>query len=175
MQHQHHTAQDTAWAFAITHLSEIRRIAGKSRFRRHHVDPDEFVQDMLVRVVERFPLYDASRGTPAQWLFCLAMWTTRDADRRARRVQNQDPIDAAESVEIPIPAGRRGSLEQTEAIVMVSQIFDRATADQRAACETVLEGLSGSEVQDRLGISGHGRNFRISRLRETITQTQERA
>lgn len=166
----HTTVQDTAWTFAITHLPEIRRIAGKSRFRRAHVDPDEFVQDMLVRVVERFPLYDPQRGTPAQWLFCLAMWTTRDADRRAARTASHVSLEGDETdLEIPIPAGRRGSLEAIDAQVQLSEVMARATPDQRAAAETLLEGLSGSEVRERLGISAHGRNFRLHRLREAIT------
>lgn len=166
----HTTVQDTAWTFAITHLPEIRRIAGKSRFRRAHVDPDEFVQDMLVRVVERFELYDHRRGTPAQWLFCLALWTTRDADRRAARTANHEPIEADDEggLDVPVPAGRRGSVEAVQAAVTLGQVLARATPEQRAACQTVLDDLSGPEVQARLGISQHGRNFRLQRLRASL-------
>jgi DNA-directed RNA polymerase specialized sigma24 family protein len=154
----------------MQYLPEVKRLSGKSRFARAHVEPAEFVNDVLVMAVSRFELYDPTRGQPKQWLFMLAMAVTKKHDKTWRRRMESEPIETEdETTELAAPLWGRTSAHHVEVLAQVAQLLRRADPLQRAACETVLEEMDQPAIRASLGISGHGRNFRLKTLRNQVS------
>jgi RNA polymerase sigma-70 factor (ECF subfamily) len=66
-------------------------------------EPDDIVQDALVRAWTKWHLYDPERGTPTTWLLAITADRARDARRtRLRHLRVVD--DTAEPPDVPAPA-----------------------------------------------------------------------
>lgn len=77
-------APGTAEGFADwvrPHLPAMRRLAARIA---PDLDPDDAVQDALVRAWRKRSQFDARRGTPAAWLLAITADQARQARRRRR-------------------------------------------------------------------------------------------
>lgn len=77
-------APETAEAFARwvePHVVAMRRLVARIA---PEVDPDDAVQDALVRAWRKRSQYDARRGTASAWLLAIAADQARQARRRRR-------------------------------------------------------------------------------------------
>lgn len=161
------TTSAPAWAFVLRHLSYLHGLAHRSRFRRAFVDPDEFMSELVLDVVNAIDLFDPTRGTEEQWIWTRAMLTATRNDRARARALRHEPFGPDES-DTPVRPGGRGSAEHVYTVALVREVMDHATASQRAACDTVLRDLDGPAVREELGISLHGRNYRLHTLRDAL-------
>jgi RNA polymerase sigma-70 factor (ECF subfamily) len=74
-----------------------------------HADPDDVVQDALVRAWQKWEQFDEARGTAATWLLAITADQARNARRsqvrRIRVVGQVHPLRRPHQT--PHPAGRR--------------------------------------------------------------------
>lgn len=69
-----------------------------------HAEPDDVVQDALVRAWQKWDQFDPARGTPSNWLLAITADRARDARRtRVRRLHVVDETTQAPDAAAPAP------------------------------------------------------------------------
>ena len=110
-----------------------------------HADPEDIVQDALVRAWRKWDQFDPARGTASTWLLAITADRARDARRsRVRRLRAVD--DAAELPDAAAPTGDAvGDLDLDRAIRALAQ-------RQRLAVE--LHYFLGLSVEETAAVMG---------------------
>lgn len=164
-------------AFVAAHMNIILAYSRGRRFRPASVDPDEFLQEMVLTVMEALHTFrtqndgaecpECGGSGCSTWLGFRAMLTRTRALRHSTRenawLARQVPIEQAASQ----PASL-GSPRSIEAKAQVAQVLRRADFCAREAAITVLTDMDGDQVQARLGIKLPGRNYRLRKLAEEL-------
>lgn len=127
-------------------------------------DADDLTQDVLVHMIRRLDRYEG-RSAFTTWLYAVTRNAARDHARgRARRDRihaDAGAFDRREAGEPSDPAedARRSSLAET-----ALRIFRELPARQREVFDLAeLQGLTGPEIGERLGIAAS--TVRVSLLR----------
>ena len=112
------------------------------RILRDRTEAEDVVQEVFVQVWRQADRFDPGRGSPEAWICTMAR--TRALDRLRRRAsRREEPNDAAAP---PSEAPR------TEEAIAVRKALLTLSADQRRALELAYyEGLTQTEIADRLG------------------------
>lgn len=140
-----------AWArpslLAMTRLA--RRLAPDA-------DPDDVVQDALVRAWQKWHQFDAARGTATTWL--LAIVADRARDARRRRVSRLRVVDGSARPDAPTPERDvAGSVDLEAAIDRLAgrqqlavhlHYFLGLTVDETAAVMDCAPGTVKSTLSD---------------------------
>ena len=157
-------ASGTAWAWVLEHSTSIERLS-RDRARRFGLDGDDVRQSVTVRLVEKFDRYDPSRSSPGTWIW----WKVREVIQSTVRKGV-----ATEEISEDLVSSSPSFAERFHARDEINKIRSIATSEQVIVLESILEGWSGAEVRDRLGISLPARNARLYRLRDRYLKTANR-
>jgi RNA polymerase sigma-70 factor (ECF subfamily) len=113
------------------------------RILRNTAEAEDVVQEVFVQVWRQAERYDPGRGSAEAWLCTIAR--SRALDRLRRRAsRREEPGDA-------LPAGA-SERPRTEEALAVREALESLSSDQRSALELAYyEGLTQSEIADRLG------------------------
>lgn len=151
-----------AWAFVLRHQPMIYRLSRK--FGGAIEDRGDFYQSVIVRLVERYPAYDAKRSAPCTWISwqirAVVTNYTRKFHQRVREGVGQDVSKDGELRTIPAPTGTYGTEEHVcrleghqDALALVGDMYERATPRQRIAVRAYLSGMSSRELRARHGMT----------------------
>lgn len=112
----------------------------------------DIAQETGVRMVAHAAEYDSERGTPVQWAIGIArneIRTWKRADRTEQRLIVQGPIwNLGER-----PSPELTPEEKLRALETIVAINDALTEEQRAICELALEGYTGNEIAQIMGLT----------------------
>ncbi len=108
---------------------------------------EELVQDTMTRVWQKAGMYDATLGAPSTWVFAIARNLRIDQLKKCREIAQ--PLE-----ELPTLLGSTGDTSEIriDAVNIVGRLKDLST-EQFAVLELVyLDGLSQTEISDRLAV-----------------------
>lgn len=112
---------------------------------------DDMAQDVMMAIWRRASSYDVAKASPATWIYTIARNTHIDHYRksvRAARLDGDDP--QFHPPEQPRPDDL---YERSEASGSVADAMDALPDEQKQVLQLAfMEGLSHSEVADRLGL-----------------------
>jgi len=122
-----------------------------------HADPDDVVQDALVRAWQKWDQFDAARGAAATWLLAITADRARDARRsRVRRLRVVDDLTEAPDAAAPT-ADVAGDLDLDRAIAQLAtrqrlavelHYFVGLSIDETAAVMDCASGTVKSTLSD---------------------------
>lgn len=142
------------------------------------LDPDDLVQEVWWRALERFDTYDPDKGLFRSWLFGIAGNVLREQMRRhmgrpgstgARRVIELDdlgPVLEASWTSITKGARRSENAERLVAFVQALDADDRTLFIHRG-----LEGLALADAGKILGITENACNKRWLKIRAQLERS----
>ena len=162
-------------------------LAHVSRLLRDRAEAEGVLLETFMQAWERADRYDAARGSVVCWLLMMARTRALDAlrasgrrERAAERAAADVPADAeAETAADPAHDPARGA-ERGEQAVAVAAALRTLTDAQRAAIELAFfEGLSHTEIAERLAVPLGTIKTRIraglQRLRDVLRSHGEEA
>ena len=163
------------------HRDHILRIAKYTvpEDLRNVIGVDDFLQDLFVILTKSLAAYDASRGTPSQWLGGVTRNKVRELVRlvrreRGRRIdaklgENDEETDdwltgtaEAPSDENPVRQARLNEIRST-----VEGLLERLPEQDRILLQRCqLKGERHAELAVELGISSTAVSMRLLRIRD---------
>jgi DNA-directed RNA polymerase specialized sigma24 family protein len=160
------------WKFVRDHFRTIERYSLHKQFRRTYSDPGEFRQDLVLDLVDAFHLFDPKRGAPTTWIFTRAKKVRLYHTRRWIQAKRHDGLDVLNEPSAPADADHWCVLR--DAAVLAERILDLAeTPGQADAAMSVMEGWTGEEVVEILGISRGTRNYHLRKLAARVREVME--
>jgi RNA polymerase sigma-70 factor (ECF subfamily) len=136
------------WLLAMTRLA--RRLAP-------HADPDDVVQDALVRAWRKWDQFDEARGTASAWLLAITADQARSARRtRVRRLRVVDDTTevsdaAAPLIDVPADVDLERAiteLAQRQRLAVELHYFVGLNVDETAAVMACAPGTVKSTLYD---------------------------
>ncbi len=131
------------------------------------IEADDVVQEVFVRVVRHLPSLRDSDRLEA-WLYQIA----RNALRDAMRVRQRRDL-RSEALETDVPAQPDMESEraaEAELAPCLRPMITRLAEPYRTAIELTSQGLTQTEVANRVGVSISGMKSRVQRAREQLKQ-----
>jgi RNA polymerase sigma factor (sigma-70 family) len=147
-----------AWSWVIEHRSVVDRVVARVA-RSTSTSLDDLRSATILRLVEKFERFDPDLGTASTWIY----WTAREVATRS----NRKVIPIADYDVDRVPGPNRIE-ERLDARRLADRARSEASEGQMAAVESVAEGWSRDEVEERLGCSLATRNARVYRLRDRL-------
>ena len=157
-------ANAAAWSFVLANHDTIERLAAK-RARQTNTDADDVRNESIVYLVARHDDYDSAKGTATTWIWYAVRYAATRINRQ-RFGGDRLQLEPDDAVIDRLPSNT--TTDDTDRRVLVNRILHTADDAQRDAAVSVLEGWSGVEIRARLGVSTHGRNMRLYRLRDRL-------
>lgn len=118
-------------------------------------DPDDVVQEALVRAWQKWHLFDPERGTPTTWLLAITADRARDARReRVRRLRVVDdhaalPEGTFEPLEADLDLDRAvDALSERQQLAVHLHYFVGLTVEETAAVMNCAPGTVKSTLHD---------------------------
>lgn len=137
---------------------QLRRFRGAGLY-----DAEDLIGEVVLLSARHASKYDASRGTPRQFLYWMVRTAIRNASRVHKRADymciSSDTFDHIES---------RNAYRATENRLCVESIRRTADAIQASCIETILNEDEPEEVKAKLGFSTSKRNYQIYKLRGAL-------
>jgi hypothetical protein len=156
--------------FIRRHMPLIVKYSKSRRFRPWFVEPEEFCSDLILCIAEGYSDFRTnSKSRPCRycedqgcetWIGWRARLTRTRAMRKRRVWLKQEPVEAI--ADAP-HAGK--SIHVTVAVL---EVLRKADSEEYQAALSVLEGYTGKEVKEKLGITVAGRNYRLKKLGERL-------
>jgi RNA polymerase sigma factor (sigma-70 family) len=148
-------------------LHEHRKIVFKvaASYAWTEADRADLAQEIATQLWSAFRGYDRARPFTT-WMYRVAL-NTGMAHARAESAKGRC-FAADHAAEIDSAAATTGSVEETEAMLLLSQVMARLDREDRALLLLHLEARSSSEIADILGISATNVTTRISRIRQRL-------
>ena len=122
-------------------------------------DQDDLLQEAWAGLLEALPAVNLQLGSPEQYLLRYARWRLLDAIKRAR-LRRADALSEATPDERACRA-----LEDTVAVVFVSDFIVRLKATQRAVLACLLAGCTWREAGDLLDCSSANIAYHVRQIR----------
>lgn len=172
-----HDPHADAWAFVLRHRKMINRLSFRFAGPVPAERREEWVRDVYVRIVEKFPKYDPAKSAPQTWIvWQMRAVSTQWARRFQKRVREGYGSDKAMLL-IPLGHGDFGSEEHADALATsddasttVFRLYNRATPEQRVAIRTYLAGMKAAELRAKHGMTNRQR---LNHLRALRAHAQE--
>ncbi len=137
---------------------------------RRWLDPEDCVQEILLRAYKRFDSYDANKGSFRGWLFGIANNVMREVLARQSRV-GTPRVSAAEAMaELPDDATSVSrKVARDEALGhFVASLHELTDEQRKLLVYRGLEGLPHQEVASLMGLSTSAVEKRWQRLLERL-------
>jgi RNA polymerase sigma-70 factor (ECF subfamily) len=119
------------------------------RFGVHVLDDqglaEEMVQETFIKFCQRAGSYDATRGAVRAWLFTMARSAAIDIARRP----SSRPLLPVEDFQLP---PQYDTVDEALTVLTVDQALDKLPSIYGDVMRLVRDGLTQSEVAERLGI-----------------------
>ena len=167
--------QDThadAWAFVLRHSDSMDRYSHRFAGALSPDDRAEWLQDVTLRVVEKFQKYDPAKSAPMTWIVWQMRAVTTNWTRRFKKRCREGYGSADRMVLIPIHQTAHGSEEharteerEADAAITISGLYANATLEQRLAIRTQLAGMPATTLRREHGMSGSERITHLRALR----------
>jgi RNA polymerase sigma-70 factor (ECF subfamily) len=106
---------------------------------------EEMVQETFIKFCQRAGSYDATRGAVRAWLFTMARSAAIDIARRP----SSRPLLPVEDFQLP---PQYDTVDEALTVLTVDQALDKLPSIYGAVMRLVRDGLTQSEVAERLGI-----------------------
>jgi RNA polymerase sigma factor (sigma-70 family) len=154
---------------AATHITMIRRIAAAHEADAHLAE--ELVQEILLALWRALPSF-RSEGSPRAFVARIA---TNLSVTHVRRAMRQGSVGAELSEDLRVEAA--GPEHELMALDQRVSLLDAVRAlplAYRQAVMLTLEGLSGEEVANVLGISENAVGVRMWRAKELLRSSMRR-
>ena len=134
------------------------------------LDPDDLLQEVWTRAIERLPIYDESRASFRAWIFGIAKNVGFDAWTRAHKPVQLSSADSAASETWPdVATSIRSRLARDEsARMLLEEVARLDPVDRMLVIHCGMEDIPCSNVAPRLGISVDSATKRWQRLRERL-------
>jgi RNA polymerase sigma factor (sigma-70 family) len=156
-------AMACAWAWVLANEATIDRMAAKFA-REACLERDEVRSEIVLRLVERHESYDPALSGASTWIW----WSAREVTTRLLRARARFvPADEAGVADLGVESPGVRAVETRSTI---RDLLARCTPGQEAAVWSVLDDLSPSEVEERLGVSVSTRNARLYRIPRTRSE-----
>ncbi len=152
-------------AGALAAWARLRVLGGL----RRRIDPEDIVQETVVRAYDRFATFDPAKGAFRAWLFGIANNVMREIlvqrasrptesrrERTTSTVFDQLPDDATS---ISRRAARSEAVEK-----LVARLQQLDESEQRLFIFRALEGMRLDDIAAHLGVSGAALEKRWQRL-----------
>lgn len=142
---------------------------------RRRLDPEDVVQETLVRAYDRFEVFDPKVGSFRGWMFGIANNVLREL--LTERARKPAPAVGAGDILDLIPADatsisrRAARSEEMKRVISVLEGLDEA--DQRFFAYRILEELDLAEVARTLGITEAAAEKRWQRLQPRLADLLE--
>lgn len=140
-------------AEAFRQLFEAYAPRVKSYMMRQGADAntaEELAQETLLTIWRKASLYSGDKGSATTWIFTIARNLRID---RLRREQRWMPLPEDYDSQPSTDAGPDEAFAQEERRIRMQQALSELPPDQREAVVfSYIEGLSHSEIADRLGL-----------------------
>jgi len=149
-----------AWAWVLQHRTLIRKLVNK--FSIAGFDVDDLHSQVLCDLGERAHLFDAKRGQPSTFI----VWRIRAA--RTTMIRKERLSNATTETDMDSMVSPKAT-NQSENVVLLEQVKKVATPNQWEACQSLMLGLSGIEIRNRMGCGITARNARLYRLADQLT------
>jgi len=106
---------------------------------------EEMVQETFIKFCQRAGSYDATRGAVRAWLFTMARSAAIDIARRP----SSRPLLPVEDFQLP---PQYDTVDEALTVLTVDQALDKLPSIYGAVMRLVRDGLTQSEIAERLGI-----------------------
>lgn len=144
---------------------------------RKRLDPEDLLQEVWCRAVQRFPDFDAERGTFRAWIFGIAHLVLLEGFRRLRTARDRGSDTTDDSLllavdDVPDEAtsiSRRVARDESVRSFLV-EVGSLAEDDKVLLLSCGLEGLQHAEAAQVLGISKEAVSKRWQRLRARLKE-----
>jgi RNA polymerase sigma-70 factor, ECF subfamily len=139
------------------------------RLLGHREDAEDLVQDAFLQALERIDSFDTSRSF-GPWFYRILVNRGLN-QRKARSVRQAEllPLDLASGDPLPDRAA-----EQTELRARLRAALDELPEKQRVAVQLFeIEGFSGSEIAEILGIPAGTVRYHLHQARHTLRDALE--
>ena len=106
---------------------------------------EEMVQETFIKFCQRAGSYDATRGSVRAWLFTMARSAAIDIARRP----SSRPLLPVEDFQLP---PQYDTVDEALTVLTVDQALDKLPSIYGDVMRLVRDGLTQSEIAERLGI-----------------------
>jgi RNA polymerase sigma factor (sigma-70 family) len=146
----------------------LRRLA--SAWERDRTAQEDLLQEILVALWRALPRF---RGEASERTFVFRVALNRAMTHRFRRAPPASPLDDAAHLadSRQSPEAEAAAAQQRERLVAALQSLSPSL---REAVTLSLEGLSGGEIADVLGITENNAMVRLSRARRALWEAMNR-
>ena len=150
------------------HGPALRRIA--AAWERDPASQEDLVQEILLALWRALPRF---RGDASERTFVYRVAMNRALSHRFRHRPRAEPIDTAAHIADPAKTPEAEATASQERALLVAAVHSLPHA-MRQILTLSLEGLSGAEVADVLGISENNVHVRLSRARRALQEALQK-
>lgn len=151
------------------HGAALRRVA--AAWERDPVAQEDLFQEILLALWRALPRF---RGDASERTFVFRVAMNRALSHRFRRPPRAEPLDTAAHVADPSKTPEAEAAELQERALLVAAVQSLPSA-MRQILTLSLEGLSGAEIADVLGIRENNVHVRLSRARRALQEALQKA
>jgi len=155
-----------AWVWVMENQTIIKKMSYK---HCGSFCPDEVFSRLNMECVESFSAFKENKGSAATFIY----WRCRKVVLYMKR--ESEKFLLSDSDALYQRDSDPDSQKKLESKIRVLEILSVATPKQAEACFSVLNGLSGNEVRESLGISVQCRNGHLYRLGSKFDEKRRKA
>ena len=122
---------------------------------------EEMVQETFIKFCQRAGSYDATRGSVRAWLFTMARSAAIDIARRP----SSRPLLPVEDFQLP---PQYDTVDEALTVLTVDQALDKLPSIYGDVMRLVRDGLTQSEIAERLGIPVGTVKSRTAKAADTL-------
>ena len=151
-------ARADVWKWVLSNQDSVRRASRSLWYPALGIEEADLYQAILLDLHERADSFDRKRGPVGAFIWWRAKAVRLRYQRKnTREIPTDDSIMVQES-------DCESWVHKVDRQMLLDDVLRDATPEQRAAAESVIQGLNGEEVRDTLNVSLTARNARLYRL-----------
>lgn len=162
------TGDDRFERVVQTHGRALRRVA--AAWEPDLVSQEDLFQEILLALWRALPRF---RGDASERTFVFRVAMNRALSHRFRRPPRAEPLDSAERVADPAKTPEAEAAASQERAILIAAVHSLPPA-MRQILTLSLEGLTGAEISDVLGISENNVHVRLSRARRALQEALQK-
>ena len=136
------------------------------------IEPEEVVQEVWVRALDRIQTFDPQKGSFRMWMFGIAGRSMLDLLRKASRTravgESKDGSQAMQDVPAHCTTASRRLVRDESLGRVIDKLLLLSSDEKRLLIYRGLEGLPHEVVAERMGLSPEAAGKRWQRLRDRL-------